>query len=263
MIDLHCHLLDETSCGPETLAESLEMCRAAVKEGVRTIVATPSWDAASMEPPLPFADCQRKLEHLEHEMGETLSLKLGFMMRWSTRLPELVRRFGPGLTLGGSRDLLVSIPSLYAPPEIEEVWDEIARLGYSIVVARPECSLELRRDPARLERWLAASVRAQIDAASLNGKYGREIQRFALQCLKKHPGSMVVASNAHHADRRWSSLGQAHQKLIKLVGARQAWVHVSARPDEILNADQARPLSARAPNESLLSALMRPLRQTG
>jgi protein-tyrosine phosphatase len=196
-------------------------------------------------------------------MGETLSLKLGFMMRWSGRLPELVRRFGTGLTLGGGRDLLVSIPALYAPPEIEEVWDEIARLGYSIVVARPECSLELRRAPARFESWLDGGIRAQIDAASVNGKYGREIQRFALRFLKKYPGSLVVASNARGADPRWSSLGQAHQKLTKLVGARQAWALVSALPDEILHADQARPRSATLPNGGLLSALMRPLRQTG
>ena len=46
MIDLHCHVLPGVDDGPETLADSMELCRAAVAAGTRTIVATPhvSWE---------------------------------------------------------------------------------------------------------------------------------------------------------------------------------------------------------------------------
>jgi protein-tyrosine phosphatase len=41
MIDLHSHILFGLDDGPETLAESLEMCRIGYEDGIRTMVATP------------------------------------------------------------------------------------------------------------------------------------------------------------------------------------------------------------------------------
>jgi len=41
MIDLHCHILPDIDDGPQTWAESLEMARLAVRDGIHTLVATP------------------------------------------------------------------------------------------------------------------------------------------------------------------------------------------------------------------------------
>jgi len=41
MIDLHSHILHGLDDGPSTLDESLDMCRVAYRDGIRTIVATP------------------------------------------------------------------------------------------------------------------------------------------------------------------------------------------------------------------------------
>jgi protein-tyrosine phosphatase len=41
MIDLHVHILHSLDDGPQTQAESLEMCKIAYRDGIRTVVATP------------------------------------------------------------------------------------------------------------------------------------------------------------------------------------------------------------------------------
>ena len=41
MIDLHTHILSGVDDGASTIEESLEMCRIAYRDGIRTIVATP------------------------------------------------------------------------------------------------------------------------------------------------------------------------------------------------------------------------------
>ncbi len=41
MIDLHTHILSGVDDGANTIEESLEMCRIAYRDGIRTIVATP------------------------------------------------------------------------------------------------------------------------------------------------------------------------------------------------------------------------------
>src|SRR5688572_23198151 len=109
MIDLRSHILDGTPCGPASFAESLEMCRTAVEDGVKIIVATPRWEVGDTEPPLPFEECRRKLNCLEMEMQGALSFKLGFGLQFSLELPRLVERHGSMLTLAGKRHLLISL----------------------------------------------------------------------------------------------------------------------------------------------------------
>ncbi|HKO27061.1 MAG TPA: CpsB/CapC family capsule biosynthesis tyrosine phosphatase, partial [Solirubrobacteraceae bacterium] len=41
MIDLHCHILPGLDDGPRTLTDAVTMCRAAYRDGTRTLVATP------------------------------------------------------------------------------------------------------------------------------------------------------------------------------------------------------------------------------
>lgn len=215
MIDLRCHILDGTGCGPESFAESVEMCRQAVVDGVRTIVATPCWEAQSDEPPLSFAHCQQKLEQLQCEMRDALSLKLGFVMRWSPNLLTLVEQYGSKLTLSGGRYVLISLPSLGTPAEAEETWNGLIGKGFNAIVSRPECSPALRHDPARLRRWVANGIMLQIDAASVIGAHGREVQRFAVECVQEFQASVIVASNKRDASLRRPSLRAARQELIK------------------------------------------------
>ncbi len=235
MIDLHCHILDGMNCGPESFDESIEICHQALESGVRTIVATPRWEAQPKGPPLPFAECRRKLDHLQHTVRGALSLRLGFMLRFSPHLPALVEQYGSRLTLGGGRYVLVSLPALSTPTETEEVWEGLARRGCSVVVAHPECSLAIRRDPSRLERWVIANgIMLQIDAASIIGAYGRDVQRFAVLCVRKYKGRVVVASNVHNASSYRKSFGGAREELVKTFGRGYAQALTSETPARII-----------------------------
>lgn len=234
MIDLRSHILDGMPCGPASFADSLEMCRAAAEDGVRTIVATPRWEAGSAEPPLPFEECCRKLERLEAETRGTLSLKLGFALQFSFDLPDLVERYGSKLALAGKRHLLISLPSVEMPAKVEEVWKSLARGGFSIVLAHPECNTVLRRDSAPLVRWVSEGLTLQVDAASILGTHGREAQRFALELLRKYQGYAAVASNARWGAGDRHSLGSAREELSSKMGSRQAAGFTSEMPAAVI-----------------------------
>jgi protein-tyrosine phosphatase len=235
MIDLNCHIFYGTDCGPENLAGSLEMCRCAVKEGVRTIVGTIDWEESANEPPLPFAECDEKLKVLQHEFKDALSLRLGFVIPFSSNLPSLVERYGSQLALGAQRHLLISIQSLRVPSEAKEVWAEVKRLGYSIILARPECSLDFRRSFVHLEQWVGNGILLQIDAASITGAYGREVQRFALDCIKNYESSVLVASNGRSVSDRHPSLRSAREVIRKRLGARRAQMCLIEVPARVVN----------------------------
>jgi protein-tyrosine phosphatase len=213
MIDLHCHLLDETPHGAESFEASLEICRQASADDVRTIVATLRWAAHLSEPPLAFDECQQKLERLNEAMRGAVALRSGFLMEFRSDLPALLDRYGSSITLGGGRYVFVSLPSLHVPLDVDEVWNKVSEKGFSILLARAECSPVLRRDFVRLERWIESGLMLQLDAASITGQHGHEIQHFALQCVKKYEGSVVVASSV--GSTRHTPLAQARELLLK------------------------------------------------
>lgn len=234
------------------------MCHQAVANGVRTIVATPRWDAQSLEPPLAPLDCEHKLKRLRLEMGGALSLKLGFLIRFRVDLAQLLERYGRAVTIGGGRYVLVSLPSLRTPEETEAVWDAVRQIGYCVIVARPECSPVLRHNSQRLGQWVASGVKLQLDAASVTGAHGREVQNFAFACVRTYQDSgVVVASSARDGQMRRTSLALAREALVKRFGARVARQLLTETPQAIINSGTDTPPGGQTSekNYALLSRL--------
>jgi tyrosine-protein phosphatase YwqE len=220
MIDLRCHLFDGTPVrAAADLTEPLLMCRQAAREGVRTIVAVERWEPSYDEtPPLLFDAYRQRLERLQSEVGDALQLRQGFVFRFHPELSGLIERYGSSVTLGGGRHVLVALPATRTPAGAEELWESLQRRGFSVVVAGPECSHDLRRKPGRLESWLEGGVKLQLNAASITGAHGREAQRFALHCAKEYRGHVVIASNAREAGERAPSLAAAREALRRQLG---------------------------------------------
>lgn len=239
MIDLNCHVLDGTGCGPESFTESLEMCREAAEGGGRTIVATASWGAGSDGPPLPFSYLDQKVDRLRAEMLGTLSIKSGFLFQFSSDLPDIIRRYGTRVALGGGRHILMSLPSTHIPSDIDRVLESVARQQFSIVLAHAERSLAVRRNHSLLSSWANQGVKFQIDASSIAGAYGREVKKFSLVCLEKFREQTSIASNARRA--RSNKLNAARAELISQLGERWASKYVRENPSCIIGDSKPSP----------------------
>jgi protein-tyrosine phosphatase len=235
MIDISCQLLNRG------YTESLHMCRRAAQDGVRAIVATPYWKATECEPPMPFAACEKELERLRAALGGTPSLKLGFLMQFGPRLSELAYKYRNRLALGGGRYVLVALSPLSVPKEAVEIWGEMSELNLSVVIARPECSLALRKDASCLDRWVRSGVLLQIDSASVAGTYGREVRQFALHCAEKYGSSVVLASSPSGVSARGTSIAHGYKLLTKCVGRKRARVIVSGTLRAIIDEADAAP----------------------
>jgi protein-tyrosine phosphatase len=234
------------------------MCRAALACGVRTLVATPRWKAGSFEPPLAFEEITRKLERLQQEFGDTLSLKSGFVLEFSHNLLELVDRYGSRLALGEKQHLLISLPSNHLPTEIDYIWAGLRERGFLIIIAHPECSPVIRRNSALFSCWASSGVKFQIDAASVAGAYGREVKKFALECLRKYEGSTLVASNVR--DTKANPMKDARMEISARMGDMRATKFVSETPTAIIG-DGFLTVNRRAKDSSKMGALLRSLKQ--
>src|ERR1051326_985643 len=197
MIDLSCHFLPGAPCGPASFEESLELCRAAYESGVRTFVFTPRWKAGRAEPPLALKSCAEQIERLRAVLAPNIDLRLGFSLQFSPELPALVDRYGSALALGGKKHLLISLPASDIPANANQVWAELRRRGFSIVISQPASRPALRRHPETLSAWVDSGLRLQVCAASALGWHGREVRKFAHECLERYRDSVFIASNGH------------------------------------------------------------------
>jgi len=68
-----------------------------------------------------------------------------------------------------------------------------------------------------LYKLIEQGALSQLTAASVIGKFGKDIQKFSLQCLK-HNLSHFIASDAHNLVSRGIRLAEAYQLIQRKLG---------------------------------------------
>jgi protein-tyrosine phosphatase len=195
VIDLHCHVLPGIDDGPNSIAGSLALARAAADAGIRTLVATPhvSWhyqnDAETI------GGLVAELRALLSAEGVELELRAGAEVAM-TRIDELEDDELARLRLGGGEWLLLEPPFSPIVTGLEEIVQEVRRRGNRVLLAHPERCPAFHRDPRMLASLVRSGVLTSITAGSLVGRFGATVRRFALELVHDE---LVhnVASDAH------------------------------------------------------------------
>ncbi len=201
MIDLHCHVLPGLDDGPRTLADAVALARAAAAQGTRTLVATPH-----VTIDLPANDSARIAAGVEEvraalqaeEVAVEVLAGAEVAMDRALELPDEELR---ALRLGGSPWLLLESPLTGAHPPVEDTVSRLLDAGHRVLLAHPERSRAVLREPGLLERLVGRGVRGQVTASALTGAFGSEPQRAAHDLVARGLAT-VAASDAHHATAR-------------------------------------------------------------
>jgi protein-tyrosine phosphatase len=249
VIDLHSHVLPGIDDGPRTIEGSLELARAAVAAGTRTLVATPH---VSWHYPNDADTIARAVTELRERLAaEEIALELlpGAEIA-VTRLPELDSAERSRLRLGGGPWLLVEPPFTPVATGLERILLDLQDSGSRVLLAHPERSPAIQRDPRMLASLVRAGVLTSLTAGSLVGHFGEKVRRFALQLVHEE---LVhnVAADSHDAVHRPPSIAAELERagLEPLA----EWLTVSV-PAAILAGTEIppRPALARPPARSWL-----------
>ncbi len=200
MIDLHCHVLPGIDDGPQTIEESLAMVGVAVRAGTRVMVATPHVNrrydnrASRIEPLV--ADLNRRIGDQGLELEVRPGAEVALLSAGGLDAEELLR-----LRLGGGPWLLVEPPTAPVGDDVQGLVMALVEQGHRVLLAHPERCPAFQRDPGVLATLVGEGVLAAVTAASLRGRFGEEVARFALELLRSE---LVhnVASDAHHHELR-------------------------------------------------------------
>lgn len=232
MVDLHAHILYEIDDGAANLEESLAMCRMAYQDGIRTIVATPH---IGKFPNTKEIILERTKELKEKICFHNISLNLlcGADFEFAPDIFTLIENKSI-FTINNSRYLLLDIPYLLLPPNVERHIAHLINLGVIPIISHPERCLQIQENPDILYEMVKLGAIVQITASSITGNMGLKAKEIA-HLILKHNLAQIIATDAHGINKRPPVLSEGVEAASNIIGRDAALAMVTTFPESIID----------------------------
>jgi protein-tyrosine phosphatase len=212
LIDIHSHILPGIDDGAETEKESIAMAKRAVEEGVRQIIATPHHLNRTYE-----NDRTTVLKHVDviNALFQSNDIPLTVLPGQEIRIyGEMLEDYEHGeiIPLNDSKYILIEFPADSVPHYTGQLFYDVQIAGFVPVIAHPERNRELMQNPRKLYDLVRNGALSQITAASVVGKFGRQIEKFSNELLTANLVHFI-ASDVHNTTTRKSYLREAYETI--------------------------------------------------
>jgi len=217
MIDIHSHILPGVDDGAQTEADSIEMAREAVEQGIHTIIATPHHRNGKYENSR--ANIEKQVDILNGLFANE-AIPLTVLPGQEVRINgDMIDDLDSGelLPLHQTKYLFVEFPSGHIPRYAKQMLFDIQVAGYTPIIVHPERNRELMEHPDRLYEIVRKGALTQVTAASVVGKFGKKIQKFTHQLIEANL-THFIASDAHNTTTRGFCMQAAFQMVKEQYG---------------------------------------------
>jgi protein-tyrosine phosphatase len=194
-VDCHSHVVPSGDDGAATVDEGRALCRSAARHGTSVLFATPHvW------PHLPLtAERERAVRAaFEHvRAGAGLELRLGFEL---TPTRALLAEDPNRYVLEGTDRVLLEVDFVGLADLAFALAEHVERAGLRPVIAHPERTEAVLDDPAVAHELAARGWPLQVNASSLTGRHGPDIEELGWSLVEGGLAA-VVASDGHRTTR--------------------------------------------------------------
>ncbi|MFB1052056.1 tyrosine-protein phosphatase [Paraliobacillus sp. JSM ZJ581] len=218
MIDIHSHILPGIDDGAKHLEESVAMARAAVLEGIHTVIATPHHKNGrydnTKEMILPLVDqLNTRLQQEE--------IPLTVLPGQESRIyGEMIEDCEEGVILPlnkNTRYVFVELPSSNVPRYAKKLLFDMQLNDLKPIIVHPERNKVIMEDPSILYDFVRNGALTQITAASVTGHFGKKIKKFTQELIKLNL-THFIASDAHNTSSRGFRIQEASQVIQDTFG---------------------------------------------
>jgi len=227
VIDLHTHILAGVDDGARTIEESIDLLKAEIKSGVRTVALTPHFKYTAAEQAdflLRRDKAYKALQKAVIKHKLPVELILGAEIAYSTDLLEL--DLDP-LCYEGTKTLLIELPMEHYPAYAREVFYRLMQDGYTPIVAHVERYPYFSGKPDLLEELADSGALIQVNSNSIikRGKTRKRVMKMISSGLVD-----ALATDTHRVDMRPPKLDKAVKVIEKKLGTEAAKRLVSLEP---------------------------------
>jgi protein-tyrosine phosphatase len=235
MTDLHSHILPGIDDGPKTLEESIVLAREYEKAGFKQVVATPHWISGTawmssgdevLQKVCTFNQALKQ-NHLPIEVYAGQEIAMDNSIAALLQQKQL-------LSLAGGGYVLVESPFQRFPWGWQNIFFAILSAGYRILLAHPERCHQLIDDFSMVKDILKTGVYLQVNADSFLGRYGREVQKTAVQLVSQgHVHCLATDSHdpVHRSPRHFK---KALELVERYIGSENLNIVVRQNPELVL-----------------------------
>ena len=221
-VDIHCHLLPDLDDGAENWQQMLEMARIAVRESIRTIIATPHQLGSHGQN---HGELIRQRTQAVQRRLDQENIDLHVYPGADVRIEEsLIEELLSGnvLTLADQgKHVLLELPhEIYFP--LEPVLDALSSIGLTGILSHPERNQGLLHYREPVGTLVEKGCLMQITAGSLMGNFGKSSQEFA-EWMITHGLVHLVATDAHGHKSRRPLMRQPFQRIVELSDEETGW----------------------------------------
>lgn len=217
MIDIHSHILPGVDDGAQSDRDSIEMALQAVGEGIETIIATPHNHNGQFDTTREMIlTGVERLNTLFEQEGIPLMVLPGQENRINGDLLTELQN-GELVPLNETKYLFIEFPSGSVPRYAKQMFFDIQLAGYIPVIVHPERNRELIEHPNTLYEFVKTGVLTQVTAASVVGKFGKNIAKYSHQLIESNQ-THFIASDAHNTTSRRFCMQEAFADIDKKYG---------------------------------------------
>ena len=212
MIDLHCHILAGIDDGAQSVEDSLEMARAAVREGIDTIIATPHHKNGRYE------NSKQLITEKTVEFNEVLKAENIPLTILPGQEPAIHGELLKGITLGevstlnSTQYIFIELPAGHVPRYTDRLLYDLQMEGKIPVIVHPERNQEIIERPEILYQLIKNGALSQVTASSVCGIFGKKIKSFSEQLIEANL-THFIASDAHNTNKRGFQMARAYDTI--------------------------------------------------
>ncbi|MCP3029517.1 tyrosine-protein phosphatase [Halobacillus sp. A5] len=224
MIDIHSHILPGVDDGAQTLEHSVEMAKAAVEDGIHTIIATPHHQNGK------YNNDKHSILHQVGTLNENLKnydIPLTVLPGQETRIHgDMIDSLQADEILSLTNQgkyIFVEFPSDAVPRYSKQLLFDIQLEGYQPIIVHPERNRQIIQHPSLLYNMVSRGAYTQITAASLTGRFGKNIKKFTHQLIEANL-THLIASDAHNTTSRGFCMTDAYDVLRENYGSSMVYL---------------------------------------
>ncbi|HEY5660138.1 MAG TPA: CpsB/CapC family capsule biosynthesis tyrosine phosphatase [Gaiellaceae bacterium] len=194
-VDCHSHVVPSGDDGAATVEDGLALCHTAAQHGTAVLYGTPHvWPHFTLTP-----EREREVRKAFEQMRRhaDVDLRLGFELTPSrTLLTEDPERY----VLEGTDRVLMEVPFTGPAEIVFALAAHVESAGLRPVIAHPERTEAVLDEPAVAAELAARGWTVQVNASSLTGRHGPEIEELGWRFVETGVAT-VVASDGHRTSR--------------------------------------------------------------
>lgn len=202
MIDIHNHMIYKFDDGPKVIAESLDMLHMAADQGITDVFATSHF--SEIIPPEVEADYFDKLKTLREEAAANnilVDIHSGSELFYHLFMDQTIKEKKVATLAGKGLYVLMEFSLFIMPTGVEEVLFNLSMNGIIPIIAHPERYPAVRQNPQRSLDYLKYGAILQVNAGSILGSFGKEVQRLSMWMLENKLVHFI-SSDAHNTRTR-------------------------------------------------------------